>query len=380
MAERPDDLYTILGVAQDASTDEIKKAFRSLARTCHPDVAGSAPEVAERFKRIREAYDVLSDPVARGRYDRRRQPRKAAPRMPGGFYFWGDGFPGQGSPPPQPGAAGKDSGNDLDLEDLFGDHGGFADFGMGSARQNRGSRARSSGTAEPVPGRDIAMTVDVPSDVAGAGGTVTLNYVRQRRGDDGVSVFRYDELYDLRVPPGTRHGDTLREQGWGHAGPNGGPYGDLVCDVRVVGPQPRPTGRVNLRGQPAPAPQERAAERGPERGPERPNGQATPPRPEPPNPGTEPTVVPISVVEALLGGRIELDTPQGRVVLNLPSCTSGGARFRLRGKGPTGPGGQASDLVVQLRVVCPPILDAESEELIRRFADLNPYNPRTGGA
>jgi DnaJ-class molecular chaperone len=273
-----------------------------------------------------------------------------------------------------------------------------ADFGLGggggSARQNQGSRARES-SGEGTPGRDIAMTFDVPIDIAERGGLVTAQYNRLRRSDDGESLFNYDELYDVRVPPGTRHGDTLRERAWGHAGANGGAYGDLVLDVRIVGAArpreaPKPAGRINLRAgfrhgdRPPERPQERPADSSYERPPERPAEQRTAERgyerradPPPPVVVEEgPLIVPISVVEALLGGRIDIETPQGKVMLNLPGCTSGGARFRLRGKGVEGPDGRATDLTVQLRVVVPPVLDPESEELVRRFADLNPYNPR----
>lgn len=394
MSKPKDDLYATLGVAESASPDEIKKAFRALARECHPDVAGNDPHVAERFKQVRQAYDVLSDPVARAKYDRRRQAaanQRQAPRMPGGFFFWGDAQPSRGGNSPHGGNA-REKQNDLDLEDLFSEGGGVADFGMGggSARQNQGSRARES-SGEGTPGRDIAMTFDVPMDIAERGGLVTAQYNRLRRSDDGESLFNYDELYDVRVPPGTRHGDTLRERGWGHAGANGGAYGDLVLDVRVVGATrpreaPKSGGRINLRAgtRPAERPQERPAE-AEERSYERHNAEQRPAergyerRADPPPPVVVeegPLIVPISVVEALLGGRIDIETPQGKVMLNLPGCTSGGARFRLRGKGVEGPDGRATDLTVQLRVVVPPVLDPESEELVRRFADLNPYNPR----
>lgn len=390
MSKTKDDLYATLGVAESASPDEIKKAFRALARECHPDVAGNDPHVAERFKQVRQAYDVLSDPVARAKYDRRRQAaanQRQAPRMPGGFFFWGDAQPGRGGNSPLGGNA-REKHNDIDLEDLFSEGGGVADFGMGggSARQNQGSRARES-SGEGTPGRDIAMTFDVPLDIAERGGLVTAQYNRLRRSDDGESLFNYDELYDVRVPPGTRHGDTLRERGWGHAGANGGAYGDLVLDVRVVGATrpreaPKGPGRINLRAgaRPSERPPERPAEGAADRHAEqRPAERGYERRADaPPAVVVEeaPLIVPISVVEALLGGRIDIETPQGKVMLNLPGCTSGGARFRLRGKGVEGPDGRATDLTVQLRVVVPPVLDPESEELVRRFADLNPYNPR----
>ncbi|MBK7756745.1 MAG: J domain-containing protein [Deltaproteobacteria bacterium] len=289
MSKPKDDLYATLGVAESASPDEIKKAFRALARECHPDVAGNDPHVAERFKQVRQAYDLLSDPVARAKYDRRRQAaanQRQAPRMPGGFFFWGDAQPSRGGNSPHGGNA-REKHNDIDLEDLFSEGGGAADFGLGggggSARQNQGSRARES-SGEGTPGRDIAMTFDVPIDIAERGGLVTAQYNRLRRSDDGESLFNYDELYDVRVPPGTRHGDTLRERAWGHAGANGGAYGDLVLDVRIVGAArpreaPKPAGRINLRAgfrhgdRPPERPQERPADSSYDRPPERPAEQ-----------------------------------------------------------------------------------------------------------
>ena len=136
MSKPKDDLYATLGVAESASPDEIKKAFRALARECHPDVAGNDPHVAERFKQVRQAYDLLSDPVARAKYDRRRQAaanQRQAPRMPGGFFFWGDAQPSRGGNSPHGGNA-REKHNDIDLEDLFSEGGGAADFGLPAPR------------------------------------------------------------------------------------------------------------------------------------------------------------------------------------------------------------------------------------------------------
>lgn len=189
------------------------------------------------------------------------------------------------------------------------------------------------------------MVVDVPADVAARGGVVTLHYPRMRRTEDGRGVGRYDEIHDLRVPPGTAHGDVLRSRNYGDAGTDGS-HGDLVCEVRLVG-----------RSAHAPVP-------GPGTKPSRPSEQSVA--------GTDAEVsLPISIVEALLGGRVPVETPQGRVFVTLRPGTGDGARLRLRGKGE---GGQ--DLFVRPRVVLPRDLDDESIALIERFAELNPYDPR----
>jgi len=332
-------------VSEDASTEDIKKAFRSLAREVHPDVAGEEPEVAERFKRIREAYEVLVDPTARRRYDRRRQGYSRPP--PGRFGFRPGGFSAR-----QANTSHTQSRSDLDLEDIFADHGGIIDFGFG-AQKPKDTKHRAPPKKEL--GRDVVLTVDLDQTLADQGGSIRLDYSRIVRGDDGKTLVRVDDVHVLHVSPHTAHGDTIRIPRMGDAGPNGGLYGDLVCDVRVEGSarSPRDGG---------PPPRSESARRD------------APPRSE----GTEELVVPITVAECLLGGRIEVETPQGRVRVNVPPCTGGGARLRLRGKGHDDASGEPVDLVVRLRVVPPPLVDDESRELIERFAELNPYDPRRG--
>ena len=178
--------------------------------------------------------------------------------------------------------------------------------------------------------------MDVPVEVLEHGGTVTLHYTRMRRTDDGRGLYEYDEIHDLKVPPGTPHGATLRARGWGHAG-LGAIHGDLVCDIRAVGEvKKKPSAKTTIKGGPA-----------------------------------EEIRVDLSVSQALLGGRVEIDTPQGRVRLTVPPCTSGGAMFRLKGRGEKDAAGRAGDVLVRLRIVVPPVLDDESIALIERFAQLN---------
>lgn len=382
------DYYETLGVERDASTEEIKKAFRKLARESHPDVAKDDPDAATRFNKLRQAYETLVDPVKRTRYDRSFTRRAnteggGAWRPPGGMNFSGVNVKAGGAPGGQDRFRGR--GNNLDLEDIFGDFGGMSDFGFGATPPPKSSGPqgpRPGPTGEPVSGRDIVLQVDVPARTAELGGTITLHYPRLRRGDDGVSVYRYNELFDLGIAPGTRHGETIRVEKMGDAGANGGPYGDLVCDVRVVGAEGR--GR-------RPEPREHAG-----REARHPREEARPPREEAraedrstfgseagqgasseagagvgAGGGEDVRQVAISVVEALLGGRVEVDTPGGRVRVSVPPCTSSGARLRLRGKGAGG-----RDLYVELRIVVPKSLDEESRRLIERFAALNPDTPR----
>ena len=362
------DLYATLGVPRDATTEDIKKAFRQRARECHPDVAGDDPAAAKRFDQVRKAYEVLVDPEKRARYEaggRRRVGRRSKGmdgyRMPGGLYTRHNFGSGRGADSPNTRARHRNAANNMGLDDLMGDFGFGGGGAGGGAKQNHGTygtgrteqarqgRGRSPGGGAPperdVAGRDISMVVDVPADVAARGGVVTLHYPRMRRTEDGRGVARYDEIHDLRVPPGTAHGEVLRSRNYGDAGTDG-THGDLVCEVRIVG-----------RAAPDPVPGPRTGAR-PERVPE---------------PASDPSevVLPISVVEALLGGRVPVDTPQGRVFVTLRPGTGDGVRLRLRGKGDDG-----GDLFVRPRIVLPRDLDDESVELIERFAELNPYDPR----
>lgn len=314
MPSPPRSPYDVLGVPADASESDIRRAFRALAKELHPDVAGNDAARTERFKEVAAAYDTLSDTDKRAAYDRSQVRRSAGPRV------WNNNFraraeqtqDGRTGPRPPPN-------QDLDLEDLFTDF-QASDFGFG-----RGGRRRE----EPRPGRDVSLTVDVPADVAARGGTLPVHYSRLKRAEGAITLVRCEELHDLRIPPYTTHGSTLRVERLGDAGEYGGPYGDLVADVRVVGEARTGDGR---------------------------RAEA---------PGEEVRQVDITVAEAILGGRVPVVTPQGTVKVAIPAGTSSGTRFRLRGKGAAG------DLVAEVRIVVPRHLDEESRRLIERFAELN---------
>lgn len=347
MSSEIPDYYSILGVAKDADAAVIKKKFRQLARECHPDVAGDNPRAAARFTQLREAYETLVDPIRRDRYDNPPQRRtfyRQSWRPPGGNKFGGMGD-GASAGRRSAKQRWRDPANQMDLEDIFGDQ-------MGKPPPRRGRPAPSGqfmggnvkmggvGGADDhsSPGEDIPLAVDVSERIARLGGTITLNYARHKLGERGSNLFRYNEIYDLRIIPNTSGGEEIRIPRMGHAGAGGGGYGDLVCTVRIItapgggdeGLKKRQTARSEADLD-----------------------------------------VPISVVEALLGGRVEVALPGGRVRLTVPPCTSSGTRLRLRGRGAGG-----GDLYVRLRVVVPDSLDTESRKLIEQFALLNPDSPR----
>lgn len=426
------DCYKVLGVARDATPQDIKKAFRVLARKWHPDVAGADPSAAEKFKEIREAYEVLSDPVRRARYDRRRE--GGAPKSWFHDYWWGKG-PQAGSEN-EPSWKHRQEGNNIGLEDIFNDFGGGggSDFGFGGGRPGGSPGPGRSGPAPATQGQDIEVEVDVPATIARKGGIVTVSYPRLRRSElDNLSLYRYDEIHDLRVPPGTLNGDKLRVPRMGDAGANGGPFGDLVCEVGVIaddqpaasgtrsdahrrsrpeprtrpvdpdlddsdpwdGPRSQPPPREERDREPhrhrraAPDP-EPGAGRG--QGPRRDEGSRRGGRPQerpaakgtykwkdvsPPLPG-EPLVVPlpISVPEAILGGRVEVETPAGRIRLVIPAGTSTGRVFRIKGKGPAGPDGSPMDILYCAQVMVPPSVEDQARALIEEFERLHPFDPR----
>jgi len=289
------DPYAVLGVARDADDKVIKQAFRRLARELHPDVAGADAHKAERFRRAREAYELLMDPARRARHDRVRFRVDAAPF----------------SSPPRGGT------NDIGLEDIFSDHGGFVDFGFGKgpaqagrARARPSPGPRSQARPSPEPGADAEVRAEVPRAVAERGGLVSLRYPRRVRADGRHELHGVEELHELRVPAGTSEGDELRVPRLGNAGAHGGTYGDLVARVVLIGAAPIDH---ELR-------------------------------------------LPARV--AILGGRVEVRTPGGTVRLTVAPGTSGGTTLRVRGKGV---GGDDHTLRVVIDV---PTNDGERAELL----------------
>lgn len=386
-----DDYYSVLGVPREASDKDIKKAFRQIARECHPDVVGDDPIKLARFKAAKDAYEVLSDATARTKYDRRMDRRGQRIRTGGSFR---DAFyrrtadlnegAGRSSSRVHRRSSRRvsDPGNNIGLDDLFND------FGFGGSG-TRGTRARSSSGAPPhsggssgargstagrgsrerarppMPqnGRDVHIDLDVPEHIARDGGTVTAVYYRMQRADNwrpgspDAGIVRIQDLHDVRLLAGTRDGEVLHERGRGDAGAYGGPYGDLVVRVRIV--------RSSHDEEPPP-PSDDAAESDAS-----PSEGASASAPE----SEGPQIVDIGVGQAILGGPVEVETPQGRVRLQVPPGTSSGKKLRLRGKGADGPSGP-EDLVVELRIVVPQQLDEESRELMLKFAARNPFPPR----
>lgn len=346
--------YRVLGVGLDAQTDDIKKAFRKLARTCHPDVAGEDPNAAEQFARIREAYETLVDSARRAKYDQRNQrqeQRKSRShirnewRPPGGW----EGFSSHSKVRAARRAQHQKS--DITLDDIFSEPGGAsADFGFG-AKAGGSNRSTQTGTNAPGNSDEIAMTVDVPGRAARLGGTVTVRYNRLRRSSDGVNVYSYPEIHDLRVPPKTCTGDTLRSERMGNFSVRTNRYADLVCRITVAEESGDYHPRRDDPGTP-PSPKE---------------------KPQASSAGAGATdSIRISLVEAVLGGRVGVDTPKGSVSVSIPPGTSSGKTLRLKGKGEDG-----NDWFVRIEIGVPKTVDEESRRLVERFGELNPLDPES---
>jgi DnaJ-class molecular chaperone len=211
MAER--DYYSTLGVSRSATEEEIRKAYRTLARKLHPDV-NKEPDAAKRFAEVQEAYDVLSDASKRKEYDQfgRAGARAGGAGAAGGpwSYSWSGGGPGAGV------------GFGVDDEDLSSI---FEQFMGGGGMGARAGRGRAAG---PQRGGDLAHTITVPFMTAARGGVEQIRIVRA--GAD-------DETIEVKIPAGIEHGAKLRLKGKGQPGPRGGGSGDLLLTVDT-GPHP----------------------------------------------------------------------------------------------------------------------------------------------
>jgi DnaJ-class molecular chaperone len=322
MAAEKRDLYAVLGVARDADADTLRKAYRKLARRHHPDVNPGDKAAEERFKEVSEAYDVLSDPVKRRNYDEFGEislqggfDAEQARRAREAFGARFGGEPGQGA-----GGFEFRSGEPFefgDLDDLLGR------FGFGGRAQG--------GRASGLRGSDLEATLELDFLEAAKGGEKRLSL--QLAGEDGR--LRTQTL-TVRIPPGVSDGGRIRLRGRGAPGRGGGAAGDLWATVRV---RPHPVFRRE---------------------------------------GRDVTVdVPVTIVEAVRGAKIEVPTLEGRATVTVPPGTDSGQKLRLRGKGiPDPKGGAAGDLYVVIQVRVPKQLDADAAAALDALAKAGPENPR----
>ncbi len=351
-------LYEILGVEKGADVETIKRAYRKLVQIYHPDKAEQTPENTERFAQICKAYEVLSDPQKRALYDRPRRGRtfyRSSWRPPKGASFSSqqphtqEQFTQRTS---QRNPSWRQPQNSLNLDDLFGGATEDAPKKQSSRGSVGGRYAQNQARAgEHSDGEDIQVDVDVPRRTAQKGGMVQFEYRRNRR-TDGLDVQSVLELFYLRVPAGTKDGEVLDIEKMGHTGLNGGRSGDLHCTVRLVPDEESPSDN-------------RRASSVSDQG----LNQRSSPTQE--KPISNDGILHITFPEAVLGGRVEANTPQGKVLVSIPAGTSSGRRMRIRGKGVDG-----TDYIVTLHIVVPTDLDAESVRLVQAFADRNPLSPR----
>lgn len=311
------DYYKILGVKKGASDKEIKSAFRKLARKYHPDVNKGDKRAEERFKEINEAYEVLSDPEKRKKYEQfgsdwqRWQQRGGSP----GDFDWSQWATGGGGRP----GGGVHYGTVEDLGDLFGGSSAFSDFfnslfGGGGGRGRTGRRGGYQ--MRPQRGQDHRQEVEISLEEAYLGTTRILE-------KDGRRL-------EIKIPAGAKTGTKVRLAGEGMPGGMGGAPGDLYLIVKV-----RPDPRFRREGDDLHL------------------------------------TFTVDLYTALLGGKVNIPTPSGSVVLTIKPETQNGRTMRLRGKGmpKLKKQGVYGDLYAKVNVQLPTLLTEEQRDLLKEMRD-----------
>jgi DnaJ-class molecular chaperone len=321
--------YATLGVERSATQEEIQKAYRKLARKYHPDLHADKGEkereqAKQKFQKVQQAYDVLSEPEKRQMYDQfgegfaqfRGAPHGAGPFGGRGGPYAGGGTPNgptfeefmrqmgggaAGQTPPRGGSGGFGG-----FEELLRRMGGF---GAGAAEP------RTTATTQ---GEDIETEITIPFAVSVLGGTHQVNFQRK----SGKL-----ETVDIKIPGGIEPGKKIRLRGQGYPNPSGGPPGDLLVKVNVAQhPNYTRTG-LNLN-----------------------------------------VSVPISIKEAALGAKILLKTPHGKIALSVPPGSSSGKLLRLRGMGIRAKN-QSGDLIATLQIVIPKEVRPEELKLLEQLGE-----------
>jgi curved DNA-binding protein len=309
------DFYAALGVSRDAKPDDIQRAYRKLARQFHPDV-NKDPAAEERFKEISEAYDVLSDPDLRKRYDAfgadfRRVPDDIDPET----------YTRAGARGPR--RAGAGAGSTFSSSD-------FGDIDFGGVDINDifgdifGSRGRGRSVSIPGADQEAELTLSLDDAYQGGNRSITLS------GANGPRSF------DVNIPAGVTTGQRIRLAGQGGQGTGGASAGDLYLVVRIA-----PDKRFRVEGRDLYVD------------------------------------LPLTPWEAALGTTVPVDTPGGEAKVRVRAGTSSGKRLRLRGRGLPNPKGHPGDVYAEVRIVVPPKPTAEEKRLFEQLAATSTFDPRS---
>jgi len=307
-----DDPYKVLGVSRDATADQIKTAYRKLARGLHPDLHPNDKQAEDKFKKVGAAYDLLGDAKKKARFDAGEidangSERRAQPRARSGASAGGGGF------------------------------GGFGGFGFGgeSAQDifdellRRKDKGRSKGWSPfddqpgmaPATGGDAHFTLKITFAEAALGATKRITLTSGKN-------------LDVKVPPAAKDGSTLRLKGQGHAGRGGGPAGDALIEIQIA------------------------------------------PHPFFQRQGDDVTLdLPVTLAEAIGGAKITVPTVDGKVAVTIPPGANSGTTLRLKGKG-AGTAGARGDQLVTLKVMLPDRADDELADFLKKWESKHPYDVR----
>jgi curved DNA-binding protein len=327
------DYYETLGVSRTASADDIKKAYRRLARKFHPDVS-KEKDAEAKFKQVQEAYEVLKDPEKRAAYDQLGSNWKAGqdfrppPDFGGGFEFRGRPGGGAGA------SGGYDSFSDF-FSSLFGAGAAGGNpfeqspFGSGPGAAGGGTGRRRGA---PARGRDHHARIDIDLEEAFRGGNRTFELKRPQVDSEGLLQMRKHTV-KVTIPPGITEGQQLRLAGQGEESAQGGEPGDLFLEVHI-----RPHNDYEVDGK------------------------------------NVTTTLPLAPWEAALGATVPVPTLGGEVEMRIPAGSQSGQKLRLRGRGL--PGNPAGDQFVHLKVVLPPADSPKAKELYEQMKRELPFEAR----
>lgn len=290
------DPYDILGVTKSATEAEIKKAFRTLAKKYHPDAAGNGATAKKRFQDVSAAYEILGDKTRRAAYDSGQIDADGNPRAQGFGGYGGGRSGGHGF------GGGYDSNfrpEDI-FADLFGGAAGNFGRGFGGGTFTGAGFGGRRGRPGAQSGQDYQMNITVPLRDAATGGTHRI------RLPDGGEI-------NIRIPAGIREGQQIRIKGRGGQGVGGGTPGDVLIEVKIAADPVFSRDGNDLRSD-----------------------------------------LPVSLSEAVLGGKVPVETLTGKVFLSIPPGANSGTVMRLKGKGiPAHDGEAAGDLYVRLMIIIP---------------------------